>query len=529
MGKLPTILPSHKLDRAITIEGSTMSQEPSRTLDQAVLAAWQDELKATCNPSIKQPCLQRAPDLLPRFAAHYQQLKTLRRRVRRSLQRQWKRSLAGVALLIALGQAPLLAATINVGGTCSLIKAIVAANKDTTVNGCTAGSGADKIVLPSGSTQTLTFVQNNVYGPTGLPVIRSEITIVGNNSTIRRVRTAPDFRMLAVAGAGDLRLQETRVTHGSASEVSRIEFSDSGGGLLNYGVLTVHNSIISDNDSPHYGGGIQNYSDATITNSIIRGNDAGAGGGVSNESGILTVTNSTISGNVAIEHAGGIDNFQGTITIRKSTISDNDTPHYGGGLVNHQGSEFRITNSTISGNTAGDGGGIHNSGYLGVTNSTISRNSTSRDGGGVSNTGTLTLTRSLISGNTASNEIAVPNLAQEVFNDTNATIIAERTNLFGRRGITNAQAFENFAPTTDITATSDGNTPTRLRAILDTHLANNGGPTRTHALVSGSPAVDAVTDGTCPPPNTDQRGVTRPQDGDNDGAAICDTGAFERR
>jgi len=103
-------------------------------------------------------------------------------------------------------------------------------------------------------------------------------------------------------------------------------------------------------------------------------------------------------------------------------------------------------------------------------------------------------------------------------------------NLFGHRGLTNGQAFENFTPgPTDITATSNGTDPTALVNILNTNLANNGGPTRTHALVGGSPAIDTVTDGTCPPPARDQRGVRRPQDGDNDGAAICDTGSFERR
>jgi hypothetical protein len=90
-----------------------MTEEPLRTLHQALLSAWQDELKAACNPIIKEQCLQQEPELLPLFAAHYQQLKALRRRVHRSLQRQWKRSLAGVALLIALGQAPALAATIR--------------------------------------------------------------------------------------------------------------------------------------------------------------------------------------------------------------------------------------------------------------------------------------------------------------------------------------------------------------------------------------------------------------------------------
>src|SRR5215212_169630 len=132
-----------------------MIEEPTRTFDQTILSTWQEELNATRDPIIKEQGLEREPELLPRFAQHYQQLKALRRRVRRGLQRQWKRSLAGVALLLALGQAPALAATINVGGTCTLIRAIKAANSDTSANGrCAKGSGADRIVLPRGSTQT---------------------------------------------------------------------------------------------------------------------------------------------------------------------------------------------------------------------------------------------------------------------------------------------------------------------------------------------------------------------------------------
>src|SRR5215203_1749630 len=179
-----------------------MTEEPTCTLNQAIVSAWQAELKAPRNPIVKDQCVQQAPDLLPRFAAHYQQLKALRRRVRRSLQRQWKRSLAGVALLIALGQAPALAATINVSGTCTLVRAIVAANNNTTASGnCRKGSGADTIVLPRGSTQTLTAVNNTNYGPTGLPTVRTPITIVGNGSTIRRAKSAPSFHIFSVAQA----------------------------------------------------------------------------------------------------------------------------------------------------------------------------------------------------------------------------------------------------------------------------------------------------------------------------------------
>ncbi len=64
-----------------------MDQEPIRTLDQSVLSAWYDQVKATYDSNIKQQCLQQEPELLPLFAEHYQQLKALRRRVRRSLQR----------------------------------------------------------------------------------------------------------------------------------------------------------------------------------------------------------------------------------------------------------------------------------------------------------------------------------------------------------------------------------------------------------------------------------------------------------
>ncbi|HKF96412.1 MAG TPA: choice-of-anchor Q domain-containing protein, partial [Gammaproteobacteria bacterium] len=137
--------------------------------------------------------------------------------------------------------------------------------------------------------------------------------------------------------------------------------------------------------------------------------------------------------------------------------------------------------------------------------------------------GTLTLTRTAISGNSAAD-------GAEVNNAGDSSVTAASFNLFSYRGLTNGQAFENFTPgPTDITATSNGNDPTTLANILNTTLANNGGPTRTHALVAGSPAIDMVTDGTCPPPLRDQRGVRRPQDGNHDGAAICDTGSFERR
>ena len=195
-----------------------MTQASNRISDQGILSAWQQGLSETSkDATFKQALLQQQGELLPCFVDHYHRLKALPRSMRRALQRQWRRSLAGLALLLVLGQAPALAATINVSGGCTLVRAIVAANNDTTASGnCTKGSGADRIVLPSGSTQTLTAVNNMVYGPTGMPVIRSSITIAGNGSTIRRAGTAPRFRIFAVGRNGNLRLQETTV-RGAAS------------------------------------------------------------------------------------------------------------------------------------------------------------------------------------------------------------------------------------------------------------------------------------------------------------------------
>jgi hypothetical protein len=348
-----------------------------------------------------------------------------------------------------------------------LVRAIVAANNNTTASGnCRKGSGADTIVLPSGSTQRLTTINNTVYGPTGLPVIRSDLIIAGNNSTIRRVGTAPRFRIFAVGTTGDLTLRRMTVSGGRAPE--------SGGG----GVYI-------------YGGSV------SLTNSTVSNNIAGCGVFAD----VLTVIDSTISGNGGCGLGAGLgSNPSASLTVNRSTISGNA----GRGVNCDECYEGNLTNTTVTGNGA--------SGFIGA---------------GVNiNQGTVTLTRTLISGNTNPRADGA-----EVYNRGGSdSVTAASFNVFGHSGLTNDQAFENFTPgPTDITATSNGNDPTALAEILDTGLANNGGPTRTHALVFGSPAIDTVTDGTCPPPAKDQRGVRRPQDGNNDGAAICDTGSFERR
>jgi hypothetical protein len=347
----------------------------SRTsiLDVHVRAAWQTQMAAVSNtPDLLPELLRHRSELLPCFAASYTQLRALPRRVRRALQRQWRLPLAGVALLLALGQHPALAATIPVGGACTLIDAIIAANTDTATGGCPAGSRADTIMLPAGSTQTLTEVHNSTYGPTGLPVITSTITIVGNGSTIARASGAPDFfRILAVSSTGQLTVQETTVS-GGRSLSAEGGLANSGGGVVNFGgTLTVMNSTISGNDASeqYFGyGGVANFGGTvTVTNSTISGN---GGGGVYN-SGTCTILNSTIAGNsVNFGYGGGVHN-SGTCTILNSTIAGNSAhgglAGFGGGVHNGYGGTLTVLNSTIAGNSvsgeyySGHGGGVYNS------------------------------------------------------------------------------------------------------------------------------------------------------------------------
>jgi hypothetical protein len=377
-----------------------------RNLNAEFAGPWQEQMGlALHTPDLMPTGIRYCEELPPRFAAYYTYLKALPRCVRKALQRHWRLPLAGVALMLALGQNPALAATIPVGGNCTLVDAITAANTDTATGGCPAGNGADTIVLPAGSTQTLTEVNNftpyEPYGATGLPIISSSITIEGNGSTIMRGSGAPKFRIMHVNSTGDLTLRDTTISGGRSPDIFFGRLS--GAGVANYGGnVTVINSTITGNSADSdLGGGVWNdsYSTLTVTNSTITGNFAGyIGGGVFNERySTLIVTNSIISGNSTNVNGGGLSNH-GTLTVINSTITGNFTNGGGGGVANDLDGTIIITNSTISGNDAPLGGGLHNfSRVVTVLNSTITSNSAFYFfGGGVANNGTLTLTIALL-------------------------------------------------------------------------------------------------------------------------------------
>ncbi len=519
--------------------------------DETILAAWDSQVAHTADDPFLAEALSRAGrDVFPRFAVYYSELRALPRGARRVLQRRlarsgemtmvppvWRmklaRTLAGAALLLAIAQGAQ-AATITVNttipkinsadGLCSLIEAIINANDDAaTHSDCVAGSGADVIQLPAASTHTVTNKFINYYGATGLPTITSQITIAGNGGKIAGKKGA-SFRLIAVESSGDLTLSNVTVSGGSQNH---------GGAIFNYGTLTINDSTITGSKAG-LGGGIFNGSTAvlTIDGGTISKNTAVYGGGVYDHSGAVSITNSTITGNKAIVDGGGIYEYAGTLDIAYSTISKNTSGRdgagmhnrdsaatitysrisgnqtgffgYGGGIYDRS-SETLVENSTISGNKAAAGGGVYNRATLTVSNSTISKNNAG-DGGGIFTARDLTLKRSLISGNQAF-------FGREI-DRFSGTVTRDNYNLFGAN---NYDGVRGFSPGASDIVPGSG---VFISAIM-APLAANGGPTQTHALVTGSPAIDAApADGDCPA--GDQRGVARPQ------GVSCDIGAFER-
>ncbi|MGI0485865.1 beta strand repeat-containing protein [Pantanalinema rosaneae CENA516] len=294
-----------------------------------------------------------------------------------------------------------------------------------------------------------------------------QLTISGNNtSRVFKVDDGISSTQLQVAIEG-LTIADGRAMDGFSTTVSG---ANQGAGIYNRERLTVSHSTLSGN-SAYFGSGIYNNGDLTVTNSILSANSAYyEGGGISNY-GTLAVHNSTLSDNSANFAGGGISNYYGTLTMTNSTLNSNSTNYEGGGIYNSSGT-LTITNSTLSGNSAATGGGISNSaGTLTVSSSTLSGNSAAT-GGGIYNYATLRVGNSIISGNVAAETSA------ELGNSGN--FISNGYNLVGQNG--NTGGF--VTTTTDIVL--QGGIETAIAP-----LANNGGSTLTHALVAGSPALNA--------------------------------------
>jgi len=306
---------------------------------------------------------------------------------------------------------------------------------------------------------------------------------------------------LSAPATGNLKLVRTTVARNVTDQ--------NGGGInLSGSLLTVKDSTVRRNIARN-GGGID-ASNTTLTNSSVSGNTAlVSGGGI--DAGTLTVTNSTVSGNATGGSGGGIE--AGTLTVTNSSVSDNTAGGSGGGILIGGLGTATLTNCTVSGNAAtsftSQGGGIVAFGTTTLTNCTVVENS-AHTGGGLFRSGTVIFS--------VRNTIVALNLVD--FTGTGPNVTGDFSS-GGHNLIGDGTGGTGFGVNFDIVGTATSPIDPKLGP-----LANNGGLTKTMALQAGSPAIDHGDN--VGAPATDQRGFARKKDGNGDGVAVVDIGAFEK-
>jgi predicted outer membrane repeat protein len=351
-------------------------------------------------------------------------------------------------------------------GDCTLGEAIQAANTDTPVDGCSAGSGVDTIILPAG---TYTLVASDAVTPgTGLPAITSDVVIQGAGSAMtiieRNANAIDQFRLMAVTSpnAGSLVLNDITMRGGRSADVggalqlsrastfNNVIFIDNrapnGGGAIfgpDFGdsrPVTLNNCTFDNNRATNYYGGAVYSPIVTASNSTFTNNQAAVGGGAIfyNQSGgaRFTITDSTFTNNQAANNGGAIMG-SGQATIAGSLFDSNSAGSEGGAIS--FGLDLDIRNSVVTNNHANEKGGIARepvttalgggSESLTIDNCNISGNTSNRTAGGVFiESGSGTISNSTISANTAGLEgggifdrDALLNLANDTIDGNTAT------------------------------------------------------------------------------------------------------------
>jgi len=403
-----------------------------------------------------------------------------------------------------------------------------------TLTVCPSGCAYSQIqpaVDAASSGDTISIGAGTYYGAID---VTKNVTLAGagaGSTTIQGIHLGypnnTNDRAIMIDSGVTVRIQGVTVTSDSTSSGD-----PSDGGILNFGTLTVTNSAITNNRGP-FGGGIANEGTLTVTNSVISRNFGDqTGGGITNYAGAtVVVTNSTISGNYNLGEGlgGGIAN-EGTLTVTNSAISGNSSYKTGGGISNDgTGATATVTNSTISDNSANDytyqpgittagstfGGGIFNQGStLAITNSTISDNWAEVGGGIENDQGSVTLSNNILAKNTA--PVAYPDCRGALTNGSGGhNLIGDGSSCSGLTNGVNGDQVGTDANPID----------PKLGPLQD-----NGGPTQTMALLSGSPAISAGDATTCESlvgphgaHDTDQRGQPR----NSASRGTCDVGAFD--
>ncbi len=228
-------------------------------------------------------------------------------------------TLAGATILAAgtgvlLPMAAQAQATAVACSETALVTAITAAN----------ATGGGTVTLTPGCTYTLTASHGDdgVHGPAGLPIITTPITLEGNANTITRAPTASAFRIAQVDPTGGITLKAVTFSGGHAATTGH----NNGGGILNYGAVTLTGSELSGNTADGLGGGIYSTGTpaaTTFTSSTVKANTANQAAGIASVNGTLTLTSSVVNTNTATVNPGGIYYVAGSATLNTSTVTAN--------------------------------------------------------------------------------------------------------------------------------------------------------------------------------------------------------------
>lgn len=400
---------------------------------------------------------------------------------------------------------------------CSLREAVIAAN---------ATVDAEVIVLPAGTYPLTLYGPGEDAAATGDLDITAGVVISGGGLATVSAAGLGDRVFQVLAQAGEVTLAGLTITGGSPGPCPEEYLG--GGGVHNAATLTVEGSVVGGNAACHRGGGIATVGSLTLVRSVVADNTTGCMGGGVDGRGTLTVIDSTIRDNTVHNLSGGGASgggiaFAGDVVISGSTIAGNtaravesspEANHAFGAGVFHYDFGLSMVNSTLSGNHAvlesgggvtpagqAMGGGLYAGSYTTLNHVTIVANraettaGTHSLGGGIGTAdGWVEATNTLLAGNAAAHGP-----------DCEGPLDSHDHNLIENPSgceVEGALAYTVLG-----------------EAARVGPLQFNGGPTPTHALLPGSPAIDGGCPAACLP--ADQRGLPRPQ------GRACDMGAVE--
>jgi hypothetical protein len=399
----------------------------------------------------------------------------------------------------------------------------------TNTNDSGPGSLRDALAIANDGDEITFAVTGSIGLTSGELVVNNSITISGPGRDNLAVNGNAKSRVFHLASSRNVTISGLTIANGNAT-------ADYGGGFYNdHSTLTLSTCTVSGN-SADFGAGIYNDGSlsggagVTLNNSIFSSNTALEGGGIYNDGNqspnptTVTVNNSTFSDNSVSFPGGGIYNFgqlgNATVALNEATFIGNSAGNQGtgdGGGIYNDHAMLMVFDSTFSGNATfgGDGGGIANFlGALTINNSTFTGNSSIVVGGAIYNDGEsgsapLMLSNSTFGGNSA--DAAGDSIYDEGENGSapvsfvNTIFKASAVGNFFNNGgafISLGYNLSNDDGGGFLTGPGDQiNTDPLIGPLQD-----NGGPTFTHALLPGSPAIDAGDPNFTPPPFYDQRG-----------------------